>query len=140
VLGVEVGRLDGRVGQLSALSQRSGLEEMVQAALLEPGHTTVALTTPGARRRAAVLVITPGGSAFALVTGMPALDSGRTYQLWGFVHGRPVSLGILGRDPHTAPFAIDPTVPVGTFALTVEPAGGSIGPTSPPVAESATAA
>ena len=89
MLGVEVGRLDGRVGQLSALSQRSGLEEMVQAALLEPGHTTVALTTPGARRRAAVLVITPGGSAFALVTGMPALDSGRTYQLWGFVHGRP---------------------------------------------------
>ena len=144
LLAVQVGHLDGRVGQLAAAGQKNGLQQAVTAALANPAARRVTLSaapaagSSGAAAQAAVLVILPDGSAFAVNTGMPALVGGRTYQLWAVAGGRPVSLGLLGSHPNDVAFTVSPSAPVTSFAVTAEPAGGTAQPTSPPVAQSAT--
>jgi anti-sigma-K factor RskA len=63
---------------------------------------------------------------------LPALPSGRVYQLWAIASGPPVGVALVspaatGQADVVAsiPNAVAPT----TFALTIEPAGGSPGPT-----------
>jgi hypothetical protein len=151
LLAVQVGRLDHQVGQFRTANPQTELASAVQAALLDPSAQKVTLNAttsgraptaaaPGAQGRVAVLVILPNGSAFAINTGMPRLAADRTYQLWGFVRGQPVSLGLLGSHPHDAPFTVNPSAPVKSFAVTVELAGGAVRPTHAPVAESVTTA
>ena len=149
LLGVQVGRLDQRVGQLANASRHSGLNQVVQAALLDPSAQKVTLAatssstvggTPLAKgARAAVVVVLPDGSAFVLNTGLPRLAADRTYQLWGVVNGQTVSLGLLGNQPRDTPFTVNPAAPVETFAVTDETAGGVVRPTHNPVAEGTTA-
>ena len=142
LLGVQVGRLDQRVSQLTTASRRAGLSQQVQAALLDPGAKQVDLTagsgaaSPGSDQRAAVLVLLPDGSAFMLNTGLPRLAADRTYQLWGVVHGQTVSLGLLGSQPGDVAFSVNPSAPVQTFAVTDEVAGGVVRSTHSPVAVS----
>jgi anti-sigma factor RsiW len=149
LLAVQVGRLDQRVAQLAAASRQTGLTQAVQAALLDPRahQVTLAATSSipatgpgssGAGGRAAVVVIDPDGSAFVLNTGLPRLASDRTYQLWGVVRGRTVSLGLLGNHPRDVAFTVDPAAPVTTFAVTAEVAGGVVRSAHSPVAESTT--
>jgi Anti-sigma-K factor rskA/Putative zinc-finger len=150
LLGVQVGRLDQRVGQLANSSRHSGLNQAVQAALLDPSaqKVTLAATSAGATvrgtslangARAAVVVVLPDGSAFMLNTGLPRLASDRTYQLWGVVNGRTVSLGLLGNQPRDIPFVVNPGAPVKVFAVTDEAAGGVVRSMHSPVAQSTTA-
>jgi hypothetical protein len=141
VLGVQVGHLDQRVSALSHVADQRGMGQAVQAALLDPSARRVALTsaTPDGGR-AVVLVILPGGTAFALNTGLPPLAGDRTYQLWGVEQGRTVSLGLLGRDPRQVAFTVDTRVPVTAFAVTAEVAGGVAQSTHAPVAKSVTGA
>ncbi len=149
LLAAQVGRLDQRVGQLAAASRQSGITGAVQAALLDPSAQRVTLmatgaspatggTSPGVGGRAAVVVILPNGSAYMLNTGLPRLAADRTYQLWGVVHGRTVSLGLLGSQPHDVAFTVDPAAPVQAFAVTAEVAGGVVRSTHAPVAASPT--
>jgi anti-sigma factor RsiW len=150
LLAVQVGRLDQRVGQLAKASQQSGLSQAVQAALLYPGAQRVTLTATGSgspggpssgrgERQAAVVVILPDGSAFMVNTGLPGLASDRTYQLWGVVNGRTVSLGLLGSRPRDVPFTVNPSAPVEVFAVTDEVAGGVVRSTHQPVAQTTNA-
>jgi len=139
VLAVQVHHLDGRVGQMAAAAQHQGLDQAVQAALLDPGARRVTLTGTGGTGRAAVLVLLPDGSGFALNTALPPIGSGRTYQLWGFVRGVPVSLALLGNHPAQVPFTVSPGVTVTGFAVTDEAAGGAVRPTGTPLARSTTA-
>lgn len=139
VLGVQVSHLDGRVGQLASASERAGTAQAVQAALLDPRARTVTLTAIGGqgRGRALVLVILPDGSAFALNTGLPALSADRTYQLWGAVGSRLVSLGVLGSHPEDIAFHVGDPGAVSAYAVTAENAGGAVQPTSTPLARGA---
>jgi anti-sigma-K factor RskA len=41
---------------------------------------------------------------------------------------------VLGDQPQTVAFSLDPRAATDAFAVTVEPAGGSVAPTRPPVA------
>jgi anti-sigma factor RsiW len=136
LLGVQVGRLDQRVGQLANASRQTGISQAVQAALLDPGAKTVALTATdsSSKARAAVVVVLPDGSAFMLNTALPRLAADRTYQLWGVVNGQTVSLGVLGSQPHDVAFTVDPGAPVKVFAVTDEVAGGVVRSTHSPVA------
>ena len=143
VLGVQVSHLDGRVGQLASASERTGAAQAVQAALLDPRAHTVTLTASGgqgssAGRRALVLVVLPDGSAFALNTALPALAGDRTYQLWGAVGTRLVSLGVLGSDPGDVALHVGDPGAVSGYAVTAENAGGAVQPTTTPLARSAT--
>jgi len=147
LLAFQVGRLDQRVGQLASASRQTGINQAVQAALLDPGVQQVTLSAtssisttgtsvPGKGERVAVVVLPPSGPAFVLNTGLPALASDRTYQLWGLVRGQLVSLGLLGSEPHDVAFTVDPSAPIKTFAVTNEVAGGVVRSTHAPVAES----
>ncbi len=135
---------------MAKASQQSGLSQQVQAALLNPSAQRVTLSSTGsgapggpstgqAARQAAVVVILPDGSAFVVNTGLPRLASDRTYQLWGVVNGRTVSLGLLGSQPRDVPFTVNPSAPVEVFAVTDEVAGGVVRSTHQPVAQTTNA-
>jgi anti-sigma-K factor RskA len=75
-------------------------------------------------------------SADVSFEGLPALDSEHAYQLWTIGPGAaPVSAGVLIRnDDGTAEQSLSGTFEDGTtFAITVEPAGGSQQPTTDPL-------
>jgi hypothetical protein len=136
LLSVQVGTLDHRVGQLSALAAHQGVPAAAARAMADPRAERVALTAASdPRRTVADLVILPGGTAFLVEGSFPALPANRTYQLWGMENGQAVSLGLLGPDPRVVAFAVHSSAPITTFAVTAEPAGGVVVATSPPVAE-----
>lgn len=136
LLAVQVGRLDGRVGSLSALATRQGMPALAEAALADPRAQRVALVSSGSSpRTVGDLVILPTGAAFLVEGSLPALPGGRTYQLWGITGGQAVSLGLLGRNPQVVAFNLGVASPVSSFAVTAEPAGGVVVSTGPPVAK-----
>ena len=139
LLGIQVSRLDTRVNHLSALARHQGLSQAVQAALLDPNARRITLagaTSTGPTL--AELVVLPSGSAYLVNSHLAALPTDQTYQLWGVVGGRAISLGLLGNQPSTVPFTIDSAAPVTTFAVTAERAGGVVVSTHAPVAQSST--
>ena len=80
-------------------------------------------------RREGVVVLTAQALA-------PA-PAGRTYQLWGIpTGGKPQSLGVFDADSSghaRAVLRVPPGAAMDVAAITVEPAGGSPGPTTTPV-------
>jgi anti-sigma factor RsiW len=134
-LGVQVGRLDHRVGQLQAAGPQQGLSRAVAAAVADPQARDVTLASTSATPAAvAEVVLLPSGASYAINSGLPAIGSDRTYQLWGKVGSRFVSLGLMGSHPDAIAFRVDPAAPVSLFAVTNERAGGAMQPTAPPVA------
>jgi len=72
------------------------------------------------------------------VANLPALPSGKTYQLWLVpTQGNPISAGTFQTDTHGNGEVLLPQLPAGVaakaFAVTVEPAGGVPQPTGPKV-------
>ena len=89
-----------------------------------------------------------GGVAFLHLAGwglllfyaanLPALPTGRTYQLWLVpTKGNPISAGVFRVDAQGNGEVVLPTLPAGiaaaAFAVTVEPSGGVPQPTGPKV-------
>jgi anti-sigma-K factor RskA len=139
LLGFQVAHLNDRVGKLAADNSRQGMSQAVEAALLDPQATRVQLTSAVQKETTlGQIVILPSGSAFMISSGMPGLRSNQTYQLWGRTGRTMISIGLLGNHQTDVALTIDPTARFGEFAVTVEPAGGVVTPTVPPVAESAT--
>jgi anti-sigma-K factor RskA len=90
-----------------------------------------ALDSPDSRRATlrnadgsaeADVVIDAEGHGFLAGTTLPQLPSDRTYQLWGVIDGRAISLGVLGHRPAVASFVADGNLTV--LMLTDEVAGG----------------
>jgi anti-sigma-K factor RskA len=78
------------------------------------------------------------GSLLFLASDMPALAPQKTYELWLIpATGAPIPAGLFQPDAHGSATIINPPLPTGveakTFAITVEPAGGSSAPTSQPI-------
>ena len=86
---------------------------------------------PGA---SGTLVISPDGVHGTLVVnGLPALDAAHAYQLWLILDGKRTSGGIftVSADGYNA-MVVDSGSPLSmynAFGVTIEPAGGSPGPT-----------
>lgn len=136
VLAVQVGRLDGRVGRLSALASHQSMPALAEAALADPQAERVVLSAAGSSHRVVGdLVVLPDGQAYLVAGNLPALPAGHTYQLWGVSGSQAISLGLLGRHPTVAAFALGTAAPVTAFVVTAEPAGGVVVATGPPVAE-----
>ena len=83
------------------------------------------------------LVYTPSDAAASIsLDGLPAIGSDQTYQLWTIgPSALPVSAGLLERlDDGTAAQSLSGSFEGGTtFAITVEPGGGSEQPTTAPL-------
>jgi hypothetical protein len=131
VLGVQVGRMDDRQDQLAAAVQRDGLDEAVQAALLDPDARRVALRSDdGATFVQAV--VAPTGDAYLVDDNLPRLPADQTYQLWAITARGPVSVGVLGTDPGQSAARVGGTG-VTALAVTAERAGGVAAPTMAPL-------
>jgi anti-sigma-K factor RskA len=73
--------------------------------------------------------------AAVIADGVPSVDETQTYQMWAIAGGAPTSVGLLrpdaaGRADAIVDFDASQS---DTFAVTIEPAGGSDQPTSDPV-------
>src|SRR5260370_46859 len=79
-----------------------------------------------------------GGGGYLVWSRMPQLPVGETYQLWGLIQGRTISLGLLGRRPTEAAFTVASSAP-STLLVTVEPAGGVLAPDRAPTASGSVA-
>jgi len=127
VFGTEVGQLHS---QVRSLEQQVGAASVAEAAALAAAgpHVTVALAAADGSR-AATVVVAPKGFAYWISSSLGELPASETYQLWGLVEGKPVSLGLLGPDPRQAGLF---RVGKGTSKLmvTAEPAGGAPSPTT----------
>jgi anti-sigma-K factor RskA len=64
---------------------------------------------------------------------MPAPASGRTYQAWSIIDGKPVSLGVLSQNSGTVTFSADLNK-ASAVAISIEPLGGSPAPTQVAIA------
>ena len=135
LLGVQVSRLNDRVSTLTALARAHGLGEAVQAALLDPSAQRITLRADGGHGKVvAELVVVPAAHSFLVDSRLPPLPRTRTYQLWAVTVGPPISLGLLGSNPDVVPFIVNHHRTSITYAISVEPASGSSGPTSTPIA------
>lgn len=70
------------------------------------------------------VVLTRTGTGFVEAGGLTSLPSDQTYQLWGVIGGRTISLGLLGARPGITPFSVAGSAAVSAFAITAERAGG----------------
>lgn len=136
VLAVQVTQLTHRIDALDRAGAQRGLTQAAQAAALDPAARRIRLAD-SARHTAATLVVLPSGAAFFVNGALAALPPSETYQLWGMVRGRPVSLGLLGPHPATVALTVNPSAHEQRFAVTAEPAGGVVQPTATPVAAGA---
>jgi len=100
---------------------------IVQSALEAPGHRIVHLET-ATHTSVATFVVLPDGRGYLVSASMPALGSGKTYQLWGIVNGSPVSIGVMGRAPSNVAFTLASEPRPTALAVTVQDAGGSLVP------------
>jgi Anti-sigma-K factor rskA/Putative zinc-finger len=139
MLGVQIGKLDGRVGRLQQASTFQGISQTAQSALSDPEARRITLTAANSAGPAvAEIAILPSGTAFVVADHLPALPAGETYQLWGRVGNDLISLGLLGNLPHDVEFLVDPSATISAFAITAERAGGVVQTTHVPVAVSPT--
>lgn len=139
VLGVQVGDLHHQLDHARSTS----LTQAEQAALAAPSTRQIRLTPPSATGEPTTsevtVVLTVSGAGFVVTHQLPALSSGKTYQLWAVTRDQKISLGLLGSDPGIAPFSVAGNQPVDAFAITAEHAGGVVQTANTPVVEGAVA-
>jgi anti-sigma-K factor RskA len=129
VLGILLGLARSELGTTRTQQQQ------VAAVLNAPGARLVSVRTSVGGHATVVVA----GSLHELVftsKGMPGLPSSKVYQLWVIAaSGRATSAGLLSRgaDGTTAPVLASRLVRGDTVGVTVEPAGGTIKPTTTPI-------
>jgi len=86
-------------------------------------------TAPSARAR--VLFNAATHKVYVDVRSLPALPAGKQYQLWALDKGKPVDAGVLTAATATGEGIqhMKDITSAQTFAMTIEPAGGSVNPT-----------
>ena len=123
-----------RFAQTTQVAERrlQGAQSQLQV-LRSPEYKLVALAgTPAhAKARARVLYNVATHRVFLDVQALPTLPAGKQYQLWALDKGKPIDAGVL--TANTAAGAglqqMKDIARAQTFAMTVEPTGGSAGPT-----------
>jgi hypothetical protein len=136
VLGIGLVRSQNNVSNLQqsvAHARAAEHSSPAEVALHTPGHRVVNLVN-GAHVELARFVILPGGRGYLVSSSLPRLDKGQTYQLWGIAGMTPISLGLLGASPHGSTFTVAGAPLTAELALTAEPSGGTVAPTSAIVA------
>ena len=134
VLGFSLVRTSDQNDRLQA--QIGSNSSSVVAALETPGHTLVSLRAPN-HAKLAQFVLLPSGRGYLVSSALPKLTPDHTYQLWGIIEGQAISLGLLGPAPSQAAFTVAGGSGVPSqLGVTVEPAGGSVLPTTSMLASS----
>jgi len=123
----------GLQSQVSDANQRAALLSDAIEAYSDPGSQTARLDDPNSTATG-FAAVTPDGTAYVVMAGLPPAPSGKTYQGWYIVNGAPVSAGLVTVGPDGLMLMTDSQPAPGTTAVafTVEPNGGSEQPTSQP--------
>ena len=129
-----------RASAEGALAQEraTGAErEALLASVLAPEVRTARLSATGQGPEVRLIWNQREGVVILTAQALSPAPPGRTYQLWGIATGgRPQSLGLFDADSAgnaRAVLRVPPDAAMDVAAITVEPAGGSPGPTSTPV-------
>ncbi|HEY0719600.1 MAG TPA: anti-sigma factor, partial [Streptosporangiaceae bacterium] len=85
-------------------------------------------------------IVSPGQASLVVVTtGLPRLPAGKVYELWllGPSTGQAHPSGLLTESAHgkTVPVVATGLVKGNSLGITVEPAGGTLTPTTTPIAD-----
>lgn len=103
VLGVGLVEQDRRLDQMASLLEVDALERAYQAAESTAGSEVIQLASFDGKIDTRA-VLTDEGEGYLWASGLPRLGDGETYQLWGDMGDRLVSLGLMGADPEVVPF------------------------------------
>jgi anti-sigma factor RsiW len=123
VLGISLVHDNNQISNLQHSSATSAA-----AALTTRGHKVVDVES-ASHVQLAQFVVTPSGQGYLVKSNLPTLSSAQTYQLWGVINGKAISLGLLGHTPNRAAFTFAGSPTPSKLGITVEPAGGSVVPT-----------
>ena len=115
VLGVSTLRDDG--GGAPSLAQA------MEAASEKSDSRVVEIASPDGAV-AAKVVVDPDGHGYLAGQSLPGLASDRTYQLWGLIDGKAISLGVLGHRPGYEMFSVEGNLTA--LMITNEAAGGVV--------------
>lgn len=105
VLGIQIANQDQRLDEMAGLLAVDALERAYQVAEASPDSERIELLSFDGRANTHA-VVTDDGVGYLWASDLPRLEEGRTYQLWGDVGDRLVSLGLLGPDPDVVPFEV----------------------------------
>jgi anti-sigma factor RsiW len=133
VLGIGLVHADNRVHQYQATATQK-LSNTVLAALETPGSKKVNLESPSRHTHLAEFVVVPDGRGYLVNSHLPKLSSKQVYQLWRIIGSQPISLGLLGSAPNQAAFTMAGASKAARLSVTVEPAGGTVVPSTSVVA------
>jgi hypothetical protein len=110
--------------------------ERAIAALSDPGSSVAILRGSGPAAGASGFAAFPAeGGGYVVLVDLPSAPAGQTYQAWYIAGDTPASAGLLsvGSDGYAVLAQAQPVAGTQVVALTLEPAGGSVAPTSDPI-------
>lgn len=110
-----------QLDELRPQAVESILSQGLGQAMADPASAKVELASPDGTVTAQA-VVEPNGVGYLAAKALPALPEDRTYQLWGLVGGKVISLGIMGNRPQILPFTVNG--PLEALVITDEAAGG----------------
>jgi anti-sigma-K factor RskA len=113
---------------------RANTEASAVAGVLAAGDAQVRTVDVPGGGRVTVVVSPSQHDGVAVMADMPALPSGKAYQLWLITGSSPASAGVMDPGQTSGHALIKGLGSADTLGVTVEPAGGSVQPTTRVVA------
>ena len=139
VLSVQLSSLQKRVAMLNEalVAQSNSLNQVIAKLPQTTPSDVITVTIKGTKVQPEAqgqLIADPSSqSAVLVITGLPPLQAGKTYQVWLIAGGKPVSAGLLRvNEDGQGVFIVTSKEAIGSFqslGISVEPDGGSPQPT-----------
>jgi len=139
VLSIQVSRLQSEISNLNSrlAAQSESLDQIIANLPQTNQANVITVSLKGTEVQPQVqgqLIVDPDSqSAVLVISGLPQLEAGRTYQVWLINGGAPISAGLLKVDENgQGVFIVNSEESIGSFdnlGISVEPEGGSEQPT-----------
>lgn len=126
---VEQGRVDDLRQQAQALEDNQVRLNSVLAA----GDVRLRSATVDGGGKITVAVSPSLNDGVVLMSGLPALPAGKTYQMWLISGTLPTSVGLMPPGARSGSAVLNAVGSADTFGVTVEPESGSPAPTTTPI-------
>jgi anti-sigma-K factor RskA len=139
VLNIQVARLQNEVSSLNErlVAQSESIDQIIANLPQTDQADVITVSLKGTQvqpQAQGQLIVDPDSqSAVLVISGLPKLEPGNTYQVWLINGGAPISAGLLAVDENgQGVFIVNSEEAIGSFnslGISVEPEGGSEQPT-----------